>query len=47
MLKMKARIPNRDDEDPTETHKHDYDTAMKEIAQGIELQLQKRADGGF
>jgi hypothetical protein len=48
MLKMNAQIPldNRGGEDPTEADKHDYDKALQEIGEGIELQLEARAAGG-
>ena len=42
MLKMKARIPitSQGGEDPTKTYNSDdYDKALKEIAEGIELQF--------
>jgi hypothetical protein len=43
MLKMNARIPldNRGGEKPTKADKRDYDKALQEIAEGIELHLQE------
>ena len=44
MLKIKAQNPisNRGDEDPTEAYKSvDYHKALKELAEGIKLQLQE------
>ena len=45
MLKKSARLPLKDrpGDDPTEVHQRDYDKALKEIAEGIELQNVRNA----